>query len=225
MREVDLIPSDYRMVIRFVHRAKMASLCLLVVPTLVVVGHRYLRSVAERDRGVIASLQARQNATTEQRQELEGLREQQRRLERRLVLLTAMRGGPTAESMLAIIDHAVAAGGVWFTSWRFGRAGAEVEHDADAVHTGYFVVLPPDAEHPEAKEWRVESHMEIKGHARDHTSLSNFVNRLYDLPEIVDARVLNTSARPFGDGTIVDFDLAVMVAGNASSPVFAASQP
>jgi hypothetical protein len=225
MREVDLVPAEYRMVMRFVHRAKMVALCLLVAATLVGVGHRSLKSVAEQDRRAIASLEARQSATTEQRQELEGLRARQGRLERRLALLTAMRGGPTAESMLAIIDHAVAAGGVWFTNWRFGRAGTEVEHDAETVHTGYFVVLPPDAEHPEAKEWRVETQMEIRGHARDHSALSNFVNRLYDGPEIVDARVLNTSVRPFGDGTIVDFDLAVVVAGHAASPAFAASQP
>jgi len=225
MREVDLVPADYRMVIRFVRRAKLVGLCLLVAVTLMAIGHRSLKSIADRDRRAIASLQARQSASTEQRQELEGLREQQRRLERRLALLTAMRGGPTAGNMLAIIDHAVAAGGVWFTNWRFGRAGAEVEHDAEAVHAGSFVVLPPDAEHPEAKEWRVETHMEIKGHARDHSALSDFVNRLYDLPEIVDARVLITSVRPFGNGTIVDFDLAVVVAGNASSPAFAAAQP
>jgi hypothetical protein len=225
MREVDLIPADYRMVVRFIGHAKMAGLGLLVATTLAGIGHRSLKSVAERDRTAIAALQARQSATTEQRQELEELREQQRRLERRLALLTAMRGGPTAERMFAIIDHAVAAGGVWFTNWRFGRAGAEVEHDADAVHTGYFVVLPPDAEHPEAKEWRVDTHMEIKGYARDHSALSKFVNRLYDHPEIVDARVLNTSVRPFGDGTIVDFDLAVVVAGDAGRPAFAASQP
>jgi Tfp pilus assembly protein PilN len=225
MREVDLIPADYRMVVRFIRHAKMTGLGLLVVALLVGSAVGSLKSTAERDRRAIALLQARQRATTEQRQELEGLREQQRRLERRLALLTAIRGGPTAESMLAIIDHAVAAGGVWFTSWRFGRAGAEVDHDADAVHTGYVVVLPPDPEHPEAKEWRVDTHMEIKGYARDHSALSRFVNRLYDHPEIVDARVLNTSVRPFGDGTIVDFDLAVVVAGATPRPAFAFSQP
>ena len=67
--------------------------------------------------------------------------------------------------------------------------------------------------------------MEIKGYARDHSALSRFVNRLYDHPEIVDARVLNTSVRPAGDGTIVDFDLAVVVAGAVPRPAFAVSQP
>jgi hypothetical protein len=219
MRDVDLIPADYRRVVRFVQRAKVAGLCFLVATTILAASHRSLESVGERERRAIAALQARQSATTQQRLELERLQEQQMRLERRLALLAAVRGGPTAESMLATIDHALAADGVWFTNWRFRRAGAEVDHVAEAVHTGYFVVLPPDAEHPEAKEWRVETHMEIKGQARDHSALSAFVNRLYDRPEIEDAKVLRTSVRPSGDGAIVDFDLDVVVAGNAARPV------
>ncbi|MGD2062845.1 MAG: hypothetical protein PVF51_04605 [Nitrospirota bacterium] len=219
MREVDLIPGEYRTVVRFIHRAKVSAVCLLVATAILGAGHRSLESVAEREQRAIAVLQAQQSTTTQQRLELEGLRERQMRLERRLALLAAVRGGPTAESMLAIVDHAVAGGGIWFTNWRFRRAGTEVDHDGSAEHTGYFAVLPPDAEHPEAKEWRVETHMEIKGQARDHSALSTFVNRLYDHPAIEDARVLRTSVRPVGNGTFVDFELAVVVAGNAARPV------
>jgi len=219
MRDVDLIPADYRRVVRFVQRAKVAGVSIVIAVVALIAGHRSLQSAGEQERRAIASLQARQSATTQQRLELERLQEQRMRLERRLALLAAVRGGPTAESMLATIDHALAADGVWFTNWRFRRAGAEVDHVAEAVHTGYFVVLPPDAEHPEAKEWRVETHMEIKGQARDHSALSAFVSRLYDRPEIEDAKVLGTSVRPSGDGAIVDFDLDVVVAGNAARPV------
>jgi len=221
MREIDLIPADYCRVVRFVHRAKIVGLGMLVAAAVLGVGHRSLKLAENRERLVVTSLQARQSTTTQQRLELEGLRAQQMRLERRLALLAAVRGGPTAESMLAIIDHALAAGDVWFTNWRFRRAGAEVDHDGSVVPTGYFVVLPPDAEHPEAKEWRVETHMEIRGQARDHSALSNFVNRLYDNPAIEDAKVLKTSVRSSGKDAIVDFELAVVVDGNASQPVFA----
>jgi len=219
MRDVDLIPDDYRRAVRFIRRAKVAGVALVIAAVALIAGHRFLQSVGQQGRRAIAALQAQQSTTTQQRLELEGLREQQMRLERRLALLAAVRGGPTAESMFSIIDQALAAGGVWFTNWRFRRAGAEVDHVAEAVHTGYFVVLPPDAEHPEAKEWRVETHMEIKGQARDHSALSTFVNRLYDRPEIEDAKVLRTSVRPSDDGAIVDFDLAIVVAGNAARPV------
>jgi hypothetical protein len=116
--------------------------------------------------------------------------------------------------MFTVIDHALDGGDVWFRSWRFQRAGAEVEMEGEeSVNTGYFVVLPPDGESSESRAWRVETHMEIRGHARDHAALSTFVRRLYEQPSIEDVKVLKTNAREYDHGSLVDFDLAVVVAG------------
>ena len=112
------------------------------------------------------------------------------------------------------VDRALKDGSVWFTSWSFLRAGVEAEREKRGVNTGYFIVIPQGEGADPEPAWQIKTHMEIKGQARDHAAMSDFVRRLLDQPQIGDIRVLNTRQHRYSLATVVDFELAVVVNSN-----------
>ena len=109
-----------------------------------------------------------------------------------------------------IIDRALRGGDVWFVSWKFRRAGVIAPPTPRTVNTGYFIVVPA-GESAELESWRVKTHMNINGQARDHAALSRFVRGLYAQPEIRDVKVNNTRVRQYDNSRVVDFDMAVVL--------------
>ena len=158
----------------------------------------------------LAQLQAALARERSQQGQLEQLRQDRDAAQKRLMILTGLRGGIAAVDMFAVIDRAVDAN-VWFLDWRSRRAGELVENDPERVHTGYFIVLPLDKRDEREKAWLMETHMEIHAQARDHSSLAGFVRRLVEQVEIEEARVLSTSTRRQGQAEVVDFEIAVVV--------------
>jgi hypothetical protein len=80
---------------------------------------------------------------------------------------------------------------------------------------GYFILLPRQDKNP-AKAWRIDTHMALSGYAHNYVQLSEFVARLLKQPEIDSVRVLRSDLRQFGDWKLVDFELAVIVAGKVT---------
>ena len=98
---------------------------------------------------------------------------------------------------------------------KFKRAGEVVEQAPQTVNTGYFIVVPAGEGRKKAETWRIDTHMTIRGEARDHAALSRFVRRLVDQPEIQDARVIRTAARTQSGTRVVSFEMAVIVHSGA----------
>ena len=68
----------------------------------------------------------------------------------------------------------------------------------------------PDSDSSDSFE--VETHMSIHGQARDHQALSNFVRALFEQRHISDVDVQKTSRVDYGGGSVVDFNLTVVLA-------------
>ena len=130
-------------------------------------------------------------------------------MQRKLGLLTGLRGGSEAVNMFVTIDRALQGDDVWFTDWEFQRAGSTVENTPETTTNGYFIVIPAADGQDSNEAWKIETHMTFNGQARDHSALSGFVRRLYRQKEIQDVRILDTSRR--GGNNVVDFRLAVTV--------------
>jgi len=159
-----------------------------------------------------SELEDRRAVSTQQRQQLETLNRQKSDLTQQLSLLASLRSGAPAQSVFVAIDRALADAEVWFVNWQFRRAGVIVpEEQATGVQTGYFIVVPEGSAEQRDGNWLVETHMTIKGQARDHAALSQFVNGLYSQPAIVDVSVQRTALRKIADYEVVDFDLAVVL--------------
>ena len=217
MAELDLIPGEYRTWLRLQKWLTwFAALTgAVVIAALVPAGvFAYLSVGVEAE---IDKLQQREAIATQHRQQLDLLRQRKTELDKQLELLGGLRSGAAAQQMFFSIDRALPAGDVWFLRWQFRRAGVRVTQKDRTVNTGYFVVVPYDGNGTQPEAWRIETHMTVKGQARDHSALSSFVRRLLEQPEIDAVRVLKTSLRHYRETNVVDFELAIVVGGEARS--------
>ena len=211
MTDIDLIPSDYRTrqwQIRWLRAAGVILVLLLAVHG---AAWSVLSTQTESMQDEIADLQAKQLITSQQRTELESLNAKKSEFERQLELLNGLRSGGAAEQMFVTIERALTSDDVWFVDWRFQRSGVVIDDPEATVNTGYFIVVPADAEGNEERPWQVRTHMTIRGQSRDHSALSTFVKGLFAQPEIEDVHVGRTSLSRVSAIDVVDFDLAVVM--------------
>ncbi len=212
--EMDLIPQDYRdrlRISRVVKRFTFSVAGLLLLSVLVFAALEV--AISENSRAIQA-LEKKKAITSQQRLVLESLQGQHQSMVAKLAVLERLRGGAVAQEMFVAIDRALDGESVWFTSWSFLRAGSAAPREPQTVNTGYFIVIPQGQGSDSLPAWQIKTHMEIKGQARDHAALSEFVRRLLDQSQIGDVRVLNTRQRKHKQATVVDFELAVVVNSN-----------
>lgn len=214
MADIDLIPLDYRTRLWLHSRVKrmaavMVSMAIIAAAAFAV--FNYLATRIDRD---ITTLQQQQAITTQQREALTQLNEKKKSLDHQFKLLSGLRSGASAPTMFITIDRAMIGGDIWFLDWQFQRAGSAVEEPAEPASNGYFIIMPASSDN-NTEAWKIETHMTIRGQARDHSALSRFVRRLFEQPEIQDIRILNTSLA--ANREFVNFNLAVTVNSNGAS--------
>jgi hypothetical protein len=209
MTDIDLVPHDYRVMtwLRSSTKKTLTAIGMSLLVTVLVYAGLHLLSGRLDQR--ISELQSQQAITTQQREALTQLDGHRVELDRKLNLLTGLRGGTVATRMFVTIDRAITDDEVWFLDWQFRRAGTTVERKEHTASNGYFIMIPAEDGKESTAAWKIETHMTFKGQARDHSALSGFVRRLYQQPEIQDVRILDTSKDP--QGKFVNFNLAVIV--------------
>ena len=209
MAEIDLIPADYRIRIWLQGRAKLlgAGIITMLLASAVIFTAMKVTTGGLNDR--MSELQKQQEITMQQRDAITRLTGDKQGMEQQLALLNSLRSGIAAPEMFATIDRAMPDGDVWFDNWEFRRAGTAVQKKEEAASNGYFIILPADTGTTPETAWKIETHMTIKGQAKDHSALSRFVRRMYDQPEIHNIKILNTSTA--SNRKAVDFNLAVIV--------------
>lgn len=220
MPELDLIPADYRA--RQWQRRWIKLMVGIAVGITLLSGVSYgtLAYATRQVRTDIEGLLAQQAITKQQRSELEQLSAEKAELQQQLSLLNGLRSGAAAESMFLTIERTLVSDDLWFLRWQFRRAGVIVGEDQKTVNTGYFIVVPRNAQNKNENDSRplhVETHMTIKGQANDHAALSKFVRRLFEQPEIADVRLHKTSLRRYASMQVVDFDLDVVLSNEVES--------
>lgn len=215
MAELDLVPSDYRQSVRL--RGWLRTFAVVqTVLLLSLAGAKLGVDFTERARRrAIEEVQAVELRVQEQRGRLDQLRHEQQIAQRRLSILSSLRGGISSDALFLAVDRTFQEG-IWFLDWSFRRAGQLVEDDPKAVQTGYFLVVPLDQEADQPKRaWRLETHMEIRGQALDHSTLAGFVDRLLDEPRIEHVRIVKTRMHEYSSVQVLDFELAVVVRTDA----------
>ena len=201
MSEIDLVPVRYqrrRALRAWILRAGVVYLAVAAALFALwgVLGHEASRFDQE-----IEQMQVEQARVELAQNELSRLSQEQERLGQRLAVLEGLRGGIAAKDMFRVVDDSLAQN-VWFRSWRFRRAGEIVQDQKKAVETGYFIVLPQEAEDEPRKTWRFHTHMEINAEAEDHSALAGFVRRLSQQHEIEQARILSTRVRERNEASV-----------------------
>jgi len=207
MREVDLIPANYREAQRrrlWVRAFAGLTLGLVVSSAAARV---FLDAAVEAVDTDVERLQIQQTVTSTERDRLSAMTADKQSYDEQLYLLKGLRSGAATTDLFGIIDDALVPGEVWFRDWAFRRAGV-TDADGQAIESGYFV-LASDSGQDDA--WRVETHMTIAGQALDHAMLSEFAQRLLAHPEIENVHIKRTDLERYATRNLVDFDLAVVI--------------
>jgi len=215
---MNLIPEDYKRYLLQLQFMQRWSLVMSVFLVLSISTSLALNLKADEYQKEIVILEKKKAISSQQRNMLQSLQKDHNKLQGKRDVLEKLRGGALAENMFVTIDRALDGDSVWFKSWRFDRAGSKTSEPPKGVNTGYFIVIP-DGErtnHKTREAWKIQTHMEVDGEAKDHEALSSFVRRLLQQPQIGDVRILNTQQQTLANITVVNFKLAITVNSKVS---------
>jgi len=211
MSDIDLIPQAYRTRRWQTRWMKHTAYLIAGLTGIFVLTWTVLGVAIGNTRTDVEALQNKMSRSAQQRADVERLGAQKTELERQYRLLSNLRSGAAAGDMFVTVDQALTGDDVWFRNWKFERAGIMVSEEVTTTNTGYFIVVPDGAEQLPANKLRIQTHMEIRGQALDHSALSSFVRRLFVQPGIDDIRIRRTSLIDRNRADTVDFELAVVL--------------
>jgi hypothetical protein len=212
MNEIDLFPDDLRQRLLFTRWFKLAAVSVVLLSLLMGGAFLALRKINTQIVGEIDFYQGQRDVTNANRQQLKLLDQRKQDFQQQLGLLNGLRSGASAEQMFMMIDRALPGPEVWLINWKFQRAGTQVKASPETVSTGYFIVIPAGSSEREEETWKIETHMNIKGQALDHSAISEFVLNLTRQPEIENVRIVNTRLGQAQNQTrLVDFSLDIIV--------------
>ena len=212
MASIDLVPESYRRRHRVRAWLRHFSIGYGAVIICLVAAKLFLSAGIHAQASEIERLRVDQDSALDRKARSDELGRQRAALEKQLGMLEKLRGGPPVRSVFANIDRALN-GRVWFTDWKFMRAGEFVDLKSQTLKSGFFLVLPDSDKGAGRRAWRMHTHMEIRAQAADHSALADFVSLLERQPVIRDVKVLNTRNHPSQGGARVNFELAVVVGG------------
>lgn len=208
MSDVNLMPSDYSrfLATRRLWRRFVVGFVLLLL--LIVLGKLWLNGLLAAQKSSLVKLQAGELLQQQQVENLQELQERKKGLEQRLNIIQTLRHGPSAVRMFSVIDRAINER-LWFSEWTFMRPREENSDRVEVEQTGYFVIVPADKRG--SVDWRNKTIMEIKGGALRHADLADFVSRLLEQPEVIDAAIRRSATARKGDLEYVEFEVHVLV--------------
>ena len=209
--EMDLIPASYRERQKIQHWCHLFLFVFVLACLAIIIGRFSLANKTEKNRLTISKLQNDKSFNLQQQQTYNDLLATERDLDKNLEILSGLRGGPSVKHIFTVVDR-VMNGSVWFDEWSFQRAGEVTEVKPKTVQTGYFIIIEPDGSNNNKKQaWKLNTYMEIRGQAKDHSSFSRFVSDLINQPEIEDVKVISTNLRSYMTYQVVNFQIDVIV--------------
>ena len=169
-----------------------------------------LASHIERESAELERLRGDHDSALARRARLESLNARKGALAREVRTLTRLGGTPDVGRVFDAVERSID-DEVWFREWVFRRAGEFVEVGPRTVDTGFLILVPERAQGEGKKAWRVNTHMEIRGHAMSHSALAGFVRRLSRSPAVAEVKILDSRSETDNGVNVVGFELAVVV--------------
>lgn len=195
MHEIDLIPREHlqwRRLRRWLLRCTW-MLAMIVVAT--AAGRAAIAWCVARERPVVEQFRQAEKLAVAQRAQINALGARKAEVESRLAALGQLQRRPGWEAALHSIDAAYNAR-VWLDQLVFGAVAS------DAVN-------PPATASPSTLPVAAPRQMfEVKGHAVDHTAVTEFMHRLAEQPGVGGVRLLDTALRRYSMADVVDFSVS-----------------
>ena len=189
MREMDLIPEDYRR--NMSTRRLLIGFGVLYVVIIVglVAGKVFQDSRTSTIKQKIETLENQQKTFTGQQKVIDELQIKKTAVQAQLDFVKMIQQGGGAGQIFLVFDRVLQheKNNVWMEAWQYTAADLQTDQ--------------------EKSDDRMS--VTIRGQATDHEALSSFVERLIAQPEIMDVQVKNTSMIG-ADKTTVMFDMEII---------------
>lgn len=210
MSEIDLIPLDYRANLTRLNIVKQFIILLITMVLLTIISYTTFNYLTLQLKNNATLLQKKQVITRQYRSSLIQTQQQQSKLQEQWALLQRLRSGAAVEDMFESIDAALP-DKIWFLSWSFQRVGVVEVKTKQKSNNGYFVFIPQDEEIKKPTGTLLQTKMTILGQTHDHSTLSDFVQRLFKQSKIQNVRIVKTSQRRYSTTKVIDFEIFVIV--------------
>lgn len=220
MAEIDLIPSDYARDRGIEKRVRRFVQALLFILLAVGLGRAGIEFFIARNSADLARLRTQGQISAQAGAKAESVRKQTLETERRLSELDGLRGSERLRMFLQAMDNAYIES-IWLDEIRFFRRDSQGTSRLEGVPGGArsaIIVVPkenPPAAGSTIKPPQIEQHVELAGHARDHSRLADFMRGLGQQPGIADVRLLDTGLRSYTSTVVVDLKLSLLIDGKS----------
>lgn len=211
MSDMDLIPQDYRHWLTKRAMLRNYGLVLVALLILTVAAYFAISHAAQNTNAELSKLKFASANFQRQRIQLDETNKMYAEYSSQWSMLRGLRAGAAVEDIFRIVDQSLPADDIWFVGWQFRRAGVVVDGVSRGVETGYFIITENNSGGTQEENWQVETHMTIRGQARDHQALSSFVRSLFSQVDVKDVNVSKTSTVNYEEGQVVEFNIAVIL--------------
>lgn len=210
MADIDLIPDSYRQQYQFKKWFKRyaafvitASLCLVAVYIALLFKTTVLKDNLE-------DLQLKNNIAMNKKQQYQQQFQERKQLQQQLDLLNGLRSGISIQNIFMAMDRVFKNDNIWFTHWKYSRSENRIINNDSTVDSVYFLVVS-DIEKKQPEKWRIISRLNINGAALNHATLSDFIRRLIEQPEIQNVRIVRTEQFIHNQHKLIRFIIDVSV--------------
>ncbi len=206
MREIDLIPTEYRLKAqqRRVILVSIASLaCVMIIVFAAFFTIKYMNLQGEQQ---INELQKRKAISAQQNQILNQLLANEEELLKQQRYLQKLTQGVAVSQLFETVDHVFLENKLWFSEWRFQLAGIEDEPPPTRNQSGLIIVANQND-----RSLANNTNMVIRGQSIDHASVAEFARQLMLQPLIHDVRIIQTQPKTYNKARVIEFDLAIMI--------------
>jgi hypothetical protein len=216
MAEFDLIPQDYAQGQVLRRRLKRFAFVLLAMVLLAALARQGLALAIRFENRAVTRLRGESQAAVQARARADAYRQQKLVVEKQLNTLDELRGRDRVRLFLSAMDAAYL-NGVWFDEIRYYRDATLPTGKLDSLPGGTnsrIIVVPKEnvpAADSAAQVRGIEQHVELVGHALNHTLVADFMRALGSQPGIADVRLLDTGLRDYGTAQVIDFRLSLLV--------------
>lgn len=201
MADIDLIPREYSEMRRVRASLRMFALALAAIVALTVAARGWIALRLAKERPDVEQMHQHVKLAADRQTELAELEARLASAKSSLAALDALRDRGTWVAMFQTIDHAFNRN-LWFDELAFARTVPLDTPPADSP------AADAVSRAPAALPSRIGQRFEIKGHALDHTAISEFMRALSEQPSIVSVRLTDTGLRKYSTIEVVDFSLS-----------------
>lgn len=217
MHDIDLIPQSYRQALRAKRYFGRFLIGCVALISLIALTRIALTHFVDEEKSALATLQQGQRLSEAQRARLQELTAKKKKFETEIKVLSNLRGSTTVHSLFVALDRALNQD-VWFDELQFMREGEVVPATPETRASGYFIIVA-EPNRPAENAWRVRQHVEVRGQARTHLALTEFISQLSAQPNIGNVRLLNTASGTLESAQVVNFTLIAVIDRNSSAPL------